>query len=383
MSDAAAPDEDELLESLTNEALIEDLAAKIEGFDDDFRAAEMSESDEEENFDEQDLALDERILEAKRTWESLMEYHRLLERRLVQYLVDIKRRGPGGIPLSEDPGSGVRFQATLREWQGLRDQKSGLESSQDAQLREMQQTLADKRARAEEARQAFQGFVMEVAQSSEYSRTGKPIPPRLLQDLSGQTRDRANELTRVRLRWVQLRSHLARLEETLRSKEELAEGLHLIDFEQLKIENQALNEKIEERTEELSRLQRKSMAAVLVLTHVKEKLQFVEQEAETLTSRLEGYESALGGKREELHAAKVRRDRLRMATMRLKEHKTTVSSQMLLEDLGQHRARLQDLQVELEGLKRRHGELSEDTKARQEELTTLKSRAAEMAGIAA
>ena len=32
-------------------------------------------------------------------------------------------------------------------------------------------------------------------------------------------------------------------------KEELAEGLHLIDFEQLKIENQTYNEKIEERNE--------------------------------------------------------------------------------------------------------------------------------------
>ena len=32
-------------------------------------------------------------------------------------------------------------------------------------------------------------------------------------------------------------------------EEELAEGLHLIDFEQLKIENQTYNEKIEERNE--------------------------------------------------------------------------------------------------------------------------------------
>ena len=32
-------------------------------------------------------------------------------------------------------------------------------------------------------------------------------------------------------------------------QEELADGLHLIDFEQLKIENQTYNEKIEERNE--------------------------------------------------------------------------------------------------------------------------------------
>lgn len=32
-------------------------------------------------------------------------------------------------------------------------------------------------------------------------------------------------------------------------QEELGEGLHMIDFEQLKIENQTYNEKIEERNE--------------------------------------------------------------------------------------------------------------------------------------
>ena len=37
---------------------------------------------------------------------------------------------------------------------------------------------------------------------------------------------------------------LRKLESSLRAKEQLAEGLHLIDFEQLKIENQTLNAKV-------------------------------------------------------------------------------------------------------------------------------------------
>ena len=46
-------------------------------------------------------------------------------------------------------------------------------------------------------------------------------------------------------------------------------GLHLIDFEQLKIENQTLNEKIEERNEELLKLRKKTTTTVQVLTHLK------------------------------------------------------------------------------------------------------------------
>lgn len=44
----------------------------------------------------------------------------------------------------------------------------------------------------------------------------------------------------------------------------VAEGLHLIDFEQLKIENQSLNEKIEERNEELVKLRKKTTVTVQV-----------------------------------------------------------------------------------------------------------------------
>lgn len=50
----------------------------------------------------------------------------------------------------------------------------------------------------------------------------------------------------------------------MREKEQLAEGLHMIDFEQLKIENQSLTEKIEERNEELLKLKRKITMTVQV-----------------------------------------------------------------------------------------------------------------------
>ena len=81
------------------------------------------------------------------------------------------------------------------------------------------------------------------------------------------------ELEKVRTKNISLRATLKKLEQTmvkkvgsspplyypmcfvfhgyevksLINKEELGDGLHLIDFEQLKIENQAYNEKIEER----------------------------------------------------------------------------------------------------------------------------------------
>ena len=72
------------------------------------------------------------------------------------------------------------------------------------------------------------------------------------------------EAERVRLKNINLKMTVKKLENNLRAKEQLAEGLHLIDFEQLKIENQTLNEKIEERNEELHKLRKKNTTTVQV-----------------------------------------------------------------------------------------------------------------------
>lgn len=73
-----------------------------------------------------------------------------------------------------------------------------------------------------------------------------------------------------------MRNRLANKEKILKKKEQLADGLHLIDFEQLKIENQTLNEKIEERNEELHKLNDKIHRAVITLSHTREKLKYVQ-----------------------------------------------------------------------------------------------------------
>ena len=78
-----------------------------------------------------------------------------------------------------------------------------------------------------------------------------------------------------RLQNIALRNRLANQEKVLRRKEQLADGLHLIDYEQLKIENQTLNEKIEERNEDLHKLRYKITRTVIILSHNREKYQYI------------------------------------------------------------------------------------------------------------
>lgn len=84
-----------------------------------------------------------------------------------------------------------------------------------------------------------------------------------------------------------------------------ADGLHFIDFEQLKIENQSFNEKIEERNEELARLANKIRTTVQILSHLKEKQEFLELANLEKQEKLKTVESALAKKRDRLSRTKV------------------------------------------------------------------------------
>lgn len=64
-------------------------------------------------------------------------------------------------------------------------------------------------------------------------------------------------MEKIRLRYISSRITLKKLEKLLHSKDQLSEGLNIIDFEQLKVENQTLTEKIEEKNESIYKLKLK------------------------------------------------------------------------------------------------------------------------------
>jgi histone deacetylase 6 len=146
--------------------------------------------------------------------------------------------------------------------------------------------------------------------------------------------EKEEEVQRVRLKNIHLTNQLKRIENTLRQKEELAEGLHLIDFEQLKIENQSLNEKIEERNEELLKLRKKTTTTVQILTHIREKLQFVEKENNNLSSQLDELDKQLSEQRDKVGKVKAVRDTLRHQSRKIKETSMFITSPVLLKDIS-------------------------------------------------
>ena len=140
---------------------------------------------------------------------------------------------------------------------------------------ELQAKLNEKQAKCHEIEQQFKELKRSVASNAVFSRTGKVIPPKQRNEWEESESLKDQEVHQYRLQNIALRNKLANKEKVLKKKEQLADGLHLIDFEQLKIENQTLNEKIEERNEELHKLRKKITQTVVILSHTREKLQYV------------------------------------------------------------------------------------------------------------
>ena len=94
----------------------------------------------------------------------------------------------------------------------------------------------------------------------------------------------------------------------------------MIDFEQLKIENQTYNEKIVERNEDLTKLGNKIESAVQVLTHMKEKLDFVTMQNTRLQQKLQEVEVESTASRDKLGKMKLARDTLRRENTELQQN---------------------------------------------------------------
>lgn len=279
-----------------------------------------------------------------------------------------KKMDPGHKPAGDPP------RQLHKVLQDVSDRLRELEAEEDNRegTREQMQTRLDhKVAAAELVHQRFHNFKREIAMEAENSRSGRKIPENQLGAIERDEREKDEELKAVRLENIVRKHELARLESWLQSKEVLGEGLHLIDFEQLKIENQTLNEKIEERNEELLKLRKKNTQTVQVLTHIKEKLQFVQADNQLQKDNLANLETDLALRRDELAQHKKTLDQIRHDRYKLKEKSGLVDSDDLLYDFEKTKDRILELRQELKGLHQRGKTAQQRTKLVLEEQAAL------------
>ena len=225
---------------------------------------------------------------------------------------------------------------------------------------ELQARLDEKEFKAKKIADSFKAFKREIFLAAEHSRTGKKLSKKVIDEFEAQEALRDQELEKVRLKNINLRNALKKCEAKLRAKEQLAEGLHLIDFEQLKIENQALAEKIEDRKDEIEKLRKKHAANVRVATHARETLAFEEKLCEKRRGELKALDAKLAVERDRVAKLKKRREKKRMRDASRSESKGFAANDMLVLDYEKRKVEITQTEARIQELKERYALLEAD-----------------------
>lgn len=280
---------------------------------------------------------------------------------------------------SAEPESPEKEQAYLRYLAMLEELKK--QEADDLEwyrqeVRELKQQCQEKQARVDKEWRRFQALKKQVvlqAMGSCRMRGGRQAAVREVEQIQALEDKKEKEMSAVRLENVQLKQSLVHFETRMKAQEDLAEGLLLIDFEQLKIENQTFNEKVEERNEELLKLRTKVTSNVQIITHVKEKLSFIDMENSCKKAQLSEVDAQVALGRDLLTKTKQARDSLRTDNVKLSQKCGLLGKESLLRDLEEKVEKTEMLNRRLESLKRHHAGLALSCKGVKQKIREAKT----------
>ncbi|XP_008149172.1 coiled-coil domain-containing protein 96 [Eptesicus fuscus] len=337
------------------------------GLDEDLKDEELEWTEEVQRQQEQQLRSE--LLEQYRTLtverSHYQRYNIYLQHKIYEAL-----RKKKGLDAAEVPEKGaepeapekeeayLRYLALLEE---LRKQEADDLDWYHQELDQLKQQCKEKVSRVEREWRRFQALKKQVvlqAMGSCRLRGGRQAALREVEQIQALEDKKEKEMSAVRLENVQLKQSLVHFETRMRAQEDTTEGLLLIDFEQLKIENQTFNEKVEERNEELLKLHSKVNHNVQIITHVKEKLHFVDIENASRKAQLLEVEAQVALRRDILTKTKQARDGLRIDNIKLNQKCGLLGKEPLLRDLEEKVGRTEQLREHLESLKRHHAGLA-------------------------
>eukprot|EP00069_Balaena_mysticetus_P003897 bmy_16997T0 len=291
-------------------------------------------------------------------------YNIYLQHKILEALRKKKGLDAAEVPeKGAEPEAPEKEQAYLRHLamlEDLRKQESDDLRWYHRELDQLKQQCKEKLSRAEKEWRRLQALKKQVvmqAMGSCRTRGGRQAALREVEQIQALEDKKEKEISAVRLENVQLKQSLVHFENRMRAQEDLTEGLLLIDFEQLKIENQTFNEKVEERNEELLKLRSKVTNNVQIITHVKEKLHFVVIENACKKSELMEIEAQVALKRDILTKTKQARDSLRIDNIKLNQKCGLLGKEALLRDMEEKVDRTEELNQRLEALKHHHAGL--------------------------
>ena len=168
---------------------------------------------------------------------------------------------------------------SLTSTAGLYNDLNSHKTKLDQDLKRYQQSIEEQEKRKQDVYEILMKYKEELLDNAE-TRKGTKIPRAEIEYWLGREKQLEDEIRDLRIQSFTKSLEMNRLKKELKKMEDYFEGLHIIDFEQLKIENNTLTEKIEDRNEEIHKLKNKINYTVQILAQQQEKSKFVSSENE-------------------------------------------------------------------------------------------------------
>lgn len=284
--------------------------------------------------------------------EELRQLNGQLQTKIAEYLSK-----KTSAKLEGDISGQEQYQKYMELMEDLRVEHHRCSELHQQQTKELRQQSVEKLNQVKQELRSFAALKYEAAMTALTGKVGKQAALAKVEQLQADGLKQEDKLACVRLNSIKLKNKICQFEMALRSKRELADGLLLMDFEQLKAENKTFKDKMNERNEELRILKTKVACSVQGISHVKEKLHFMQIENKAKHTQLAKADTLVALKREVLTRTRQVRDGLRADNLKLQQRCGLLGNTTLLRDFEEKVDTSECLQQRLEMLKRRHAEL--------------------------
>ena len=251
-----------------------------------------------------------------------------------------------------------RYQDALDRLEERRNELEEVHDHYESELQALQAHCAECDRRRMEKEDEFRRLRETASKSAVMSRTNKPIKLVDLNSKETLLSTKEFELEQTRIEFIRTKNKHRQIDDELNKQDQLSEGLHLIDFEQLKIENQTLNEKKAEKNQDLVKIEDKIRVNAHMLTHVKEKLAFVRKQKAARLQEEQEKDEEYAQSRAKLATARIKRDYTRDHNSALKKASGLIGMTDLLYDFEKRSNELELMQDRVTELKTRFNDLT-------------------------
>ena len=297
---------------------------------------------------------------ARRFNETLMRENELfeshLQRTAPQLLIeddDKGKRKPQKRSQQTNLSAEAKYDIAVQEMEEVREEISTTKQSSEQLLDTLRARMEECDVRIAEIKKDAYEFKRDIVTGAENFRTGKTIAEKAIRYMEEKLRAKAAVAEKLRLKNATLKSQYQKVEGQLQQKEDMGEVLHVIDFDQLKIENQQYLEKIEDRNNELLRLKLTTGNTVQVLNTLKHKLNNLTTESEWLKRETTTRKESLAKISEEITRVEQEKEQAARLDRKLRREENTESNMPQVLDYVQQKAEHYELERNLNAWQRK------------------------------